>query len=194
MIVDLVGKKFGRLTVIRKVGKTKGRKVQWECVCECGETKVVTTDKLNSGHTQSCGCLRHEATTKHGMWKDRLYTIWLDMKGRCGHHRCYKTISVCSEWSRSFEVFRDWSLTNGYSDSLSIDRINNEDGYCPENCRWVDWKVQSRNKRTALRIPDGTPLMDYMDSIGLRTHDDNGHHSKDYERLRYRLRKGREIV
>ena len=122
----LSGKVFGRLTVISyNLGL-------WECICSCGKTTHVKTSSLISGRTQSCGCLQKEKTiqacTKHGGSKTRLYSIWRNMKSRCNcptasKYNIYggKGIQVCSDWE-SFEGFRDWALSYGYSDDLSIDR------------------------------------------------------------------------
>ena len=146
---DLLGKTFGRLKVISyKSG-------YWKCSCSCGNITHVKTSSLVSGRTQSCGCLQKEraiaACTKHGGTNTRLYSIWRNMKCRCScptasKYEIYggKGISVCPDWKR-FEGFRDWALLHGYSDDLSIDRINSNGNYCPENCRWVSYKVQANN-------------------------------------------------
>lgn len=111
---------------------------------------------MRSGHTQSCGCLEKEvksaAHTKHGKRNTRLYRIWANMKGRCFNpnikeYKWYggKGISVCPEWM-NFQVFYDWAMDNGYADSLTIDRIDQNGNYCPDNCRWLALSDQQSNR------------------------------------------------
>lgn len=156
-LIDLTGKRFGRLTVIEYLGK--GR---WLCACECGNRKAVSGPHLRSGATKSCGCLHSDqlkrSLTKHGGSKTRLYRIWLGMRKRCSNENCRayerygaRGIKVCEEWSESFEAFRAWSLANGYADDLSIDRIDNDCGYSPDNCRWATAMTQTHNRRKCKR-------------------------------------------
>lgn len=154
-IPDLVGKKYGRLTVVEYHGLNKRGKSMWKCLCECGNTSVVLGNRLTNGHTKSCGCYSVELTkdrfTTHGMSNTRLYKIWQGMLKRCNNeksamykHYGKRGIKVCDEWC-GFEKFRDWAIHNGYSESLTLDRIDNDGGYSPDNCRWVDMKTQERN-------------------------------------------------
>ena len=156
--IDLTGQRFGRLTVISHSGKNKVRESQWLCLCECGNSSIVVGTALKNGRTKSCGCLRkekvHDATTKHGMCKSRLWRIWHDMKQRCTNpnSRSYKDygergIAVCAEWSDNFLNFYKWALANGYAENLSIDRIDNDKGYYPDNCRWATAQEQTDNRR-----------------------------------------------
>lgn len=152
---DLTGKRFGKLTVISIHGKA-GEKNTYLCQCDCGNKIVVLGNNLVSGATNSCGCIRRETTRKlklsHGKHGTRLYTCWKNMLNRCNDpkNKEYKNygargISVCEEW-RDFNSFFKWATSNGYSDSLTIDRINVNKGYSPDNCRWADLHTQARNK------------------------------------------------
>lgn len=154
---NLVGQRFGRLTVISKAGAIGTSSMRWNCVCDCGNKTVVYGHFLKSGHTQSCGCLAFEAigerSRKHGMVDTRLYSIWHGMKKRCldandANYFRYggRGICICAEWQSDFKNFADWALNNGYTDELTIDRIDNDGNYCPENCRWVAPSVQCNNK------------------------------------------------
>lgn len=152
-----LGKTYGRLTVIREAGRS-GRKVLWECVCECGNHSIVEGNRLRSGGTKSCGCLRADTIVafnkKHGMSSSRLYNIWSHMKSRCSNknNEAYKRyggrgIAVCKEWQK-FEPFMKWAMKNGYKDNLEIDRLDNNLGYSPENCHFTTPKINSRNRRS----------------------------------------------
>ncbi|MGR6911783.1 hypothetical protein RCJ96_22895 [Bacillus sp. BSL6] len=156
---DLTGKKFNRLTVIKKFGLNKHKKITWLCCCDCGTKKVVLGASLVNGQTKSCGCLQKEKVTnrnyKHGKSCSRLYRIWRNMKDRCTNpnrpdYQNYgaRGIRVCNEWFNNFQLFYDWSMNNGYEDNLSIDRIDGNEGYRPNNCRWATSKEQARNIRT----------------------------------------------
>jgi len=156
-LIDLSGKMFGRLTVFRRAESPRPTETRWECQCDCGRQVVTASFRLRNGITKSCGCLANELTSlrskKHGMFGTRLYRIWFNMKQRCANpkHVAYKNyggrgITVCPEW-QTFEPFCEWAIANGYRDDLSIDRIGNEEGYSPSNCRWVTDKEQGQNKR-----------------------------------------------
>lgn len=149
--VNLIGQRFGKLTVVEKTKERRHGNVVWLCQCDCGNYTYVRTGDLRSNHyTQSCGCLSKKYG---GLSKTRLYTIWYDMIDRCYNpkndsYERYGTrgIGVCDDWKNNFIVFYIWALQNGYKDKLTLDRVNVNDDYCPNNCRWVDMKTQQRNR------------------------------------------------
>lgn len=154
---DIKGKRFGMLTAVRYVGTNKYNQSRWLCVCDCGAVKVITRTHLIDGKTVSCG--KHAKYTLHGQRHTRLYRIWLNMKNRCAnpndkHFDCYggRRISVCEDWKSSFQNFREWAIANGYSDELTLDRIDVDGNYEPSNCRWSTRKEQANNKRTNVFI------------------------------------------
>jgi len=154
--IDLAGQKFHKLTVIEYAGKDKWNQSRWLCQCSCGKTKIILGYCLTRGTTCSCGCLRKEAAKKnnitHGYRKTRLYRIWRGMINRCANpnDRGYynyggRGISVCSRWLKFENFLQD--MGEPPSSKHSIDRIDNNDGYRPANCRWATHKENSRNKR-----------------------------------------------
>lgn len=162
-IVNLVGNKYGRLTVISFAG-IKHKQAAWNCLCECGRLTVVCSQNLKRGNTRSCGCLRNELTRERnsnqntGFVGTRLYVIWQGMIQRCDnpHKRDYRLyggrgIKVCSEWY-DFQNFRAWALAHNYNDALTIERVNVNSGYNPSNCVWIPMKMQQRNQRRTKRI------------------------------------------
>lgn len=162
---NLIGMKFGRLTVVRFVDKV-GYGKRYELLCECGNLTTCYINNVKRGLTKSCGCLHSELfksiTTTHGKTHTRLYSIWTNMKTRCTNKNVadYKNyggrgISVCSEWSEDFEKFQSWAESNGYTDELTIERIDFNDGYNPNNCTWIEGRYQSRNRRGNLLVTFG---------------------------------------
>ena len=161
-IKDLKNQTFGYLQVVKYREKDKNNKALWECKCKCGQTKVARGSDLTTGKIKSCGCYKTEMivnkTTKHKLSHSRIYCIYHNMLERCNNqnnsHYCYygeRGIKVCEEWSNKkdgFLSFYDWAIKNGYTDELTIDRINNNGDYDPNNCRWTDMKTQNRNKRS----------------------------------------------
>lgn len=163
-MLDLTGLKFGRLTVNRRVVVPTRKGVFWECLCDCGTTKVVSSTCLVNGNSKSCGCFRREMMREEGKVRNLRhgeggngkesaeYRTWAAMLSRCNNprHRNYKNygargITVCDRWS----VYENFLADMGRrpSDLHSIDRIDNDAGYTPENCRWATYEQQNNNQR-----------------------------------------------
>lgn len=159
--IDISGQRFGRLIAIRPDNSkrpAKSTRLYWLCKCDCGNYTVTSGVDLRKGKVRSCGCLHDELTSqrfyKHGQSGTKLNMVWLSMKQRCGnpHSKDFpnygcRGIKVCRQWLNSFQSFYDWAMANGYHEGLSIDRINVDGNYEPQNCRWVSMKTQANNER-----------------------------------------------
>lgn len=159
--LDLTGQKFGRYTVY-SFAEIRNNKAYWNCICEWGAVRQVRGTSLTTGKTKSCGCLRRdmliERNTTHGKAPrgSRLFNIWHCMRTRCNNpnHSYYdgyggRGIHVCDEWDSNYEAFYDWAMTHGYADDLTLDRIDVNGNYEPQNCRWATWEMQNNNKRNS---------------------------------------------
>lgn len=202
---DITNETFGRLTAVRKIGMSKNHHSLWLCECGCGEHNNVIVDiyDLIKGHTKSCGCLKKEASrnngkkardkireksTKHNGTHTRLYNIWTGMRQRCDNPNATdfsdyggRGIKCCLEWY-DFVNFRDWALSHGYNDNLSLDRIDCNGNYCPCNCKWSTTIEQARNKRNTLYITvanETHTICEWAEITGI-----------EYRTLKYRFQHG----
>lgn len=171
--VDITGERYGQLVAIRPTGKrTKGGGIVWLFRCDCGNEKEIPANSVRSGLVKSCGCIYRP----HGETRSRLHVIWCDMRYRCENPNADKKnvygnrgIAVCQEW-HDYKTFRSWALANGYRDDLSIDRIDVNKGYSPDNCRWATTKEQARNTRKTRRVTingETKLLIDWCEEYGI---------------------------
>jgi hypothetical protein len=156
----MIGKKFNRLTVLKETVKNKRK--YFVCKCDCGNLKEILQFHVLKENIKSCGCLLKEKNkenfTKHGKRSTRLYEIWKNIRSRCNNknnprYKDYggRNIKICKEWEE-FNTFYSWSIKNSYKETLQIDRINNDFGYFPENCRWTTSKENNRNRRITVKV------------------------------------------
>lgn len=188
-LIDLTGKTFGRWTVLYRtddyIEASGAKRAHYHCKCACGNEADVLAGSLRKGQSKSCGCLQREfaksgaAKRTHGATGTRLHRIWKNMNTRCNNPKNQKYpryggrgISVCKEWSgkTGFEAFSKWAHENGYHEDLTIDRIDNDGDYTPENCRWVSLKMQenntSKNRKITVRGITKT-IAEWSEIIGI---------------------------
>lgn len=185
--VDLTGKRYGKLVVLEKA-KSVNKRTYWMCACDCGNVVLIRSDTLGR-NANSCGCLKKEQDKKnldkyiHGKSHGRLSSIWYHIKTRCNDEKSDKFqhyggrgISVCDTWEKDYLEFEKWALLNGYTKEMTIDRIDVDGDYSPENCRWIPFSQQANNKRNTLWVEynsQATSLKDAYDqekpNIGYNT-------------------------
>lgn len=184
MKMDLTNQRFGKLTAIKISERENNKRSYWVCECDCGRTKEIALSHLRSGATTSCGCYQKqkakEANAKHGDVGTSLYNRWKEMRHRCENpnHSRFKDygargITITEDWN-DYKNFRDWALLNGYQEELTLDRIDNDKGYSPDNCQWVDYTANGRNRRNTVRL-EGSTLAEIAET-----------HNLTYEEVKYR--------
>jgi hypothetical protein len=189
MTKDLTGQKFGRLTAIGRDGKNKFGHPLWRWRCSCGNEISRPFQPIKEGRQISCGCARDEGSRrrkKHGRWKSRTYKAWTGMKARCaGTHgeasKYYEgRISVCDRWLESFENF--FADMGECPEGYSIERQNNDEGYSPDNCRWIPRNHQSKNTRRTVWVKVDGDILCLKDACERK--------AVPYARIRSRIRSG----
>jgi len=166
----MINKKINYLLIKERIENDKYGNIQYLCLCDCGKEKITTKQRIIRGETKSCGCLL--LSIRHGKSNHKLYSVWSGMKKRCNSKKAHnyelyggRGISVCTEWSKSFIEFYNWSIKNGYKIGLSIDRINNNKNYNSENCRFTTTKINSQNqRRSRIWTVDGRRFSSSLDA------------------------------
>ena len=174
--IDMSGERYGKLVVLTQAG-IQNKQMMWNCICDCGVRFVASGNSIRRGKTLSCGCVYKQsrpeiarksiAKVKHGDSFERLYFVWNDIKSRCNNpndisykHYGARGIKVCEEWEKDYTAFKSWAILNGYNKNAkrgecSIDRIDVNGNYSPENCRWISSKEQCNNKTNTIFIEIG---------------------------------------
>lgn len=192
---NYINKKYNKLTIL-SISKNNSdiKMIKVLCKCDCGNEKIVYLNNVIRGLTKSCGCIRKKNGYKqgtnnktHGQSKTKLYKLYKNVINRCykKNHERYKYyggkgIKVCDTWLNDFESFYNWAYANGYKQGLSIDRIDNNGNYEPNNCRWVDMSIQSTNKRNTVYLTYNNKtqsMKQWADELGL-----------NYDHFKYRIR------
>lgn len=158
-MISLTGKRFGKLLVLERAESSNSGRTRWRCKCDCGSETIVDGFLLRNGKTKSCGCLKYSKRNGYINEKNkRLHSIWANMKSRCNNknsksYSVYggKGIKVCKDWEK-FLDFQNWAIANGYSDELTIERLDVNKNYCPENCCWIPKSEQAKNRTCTYKI------------------------------------------
>lgn len=197
IVKRLENQKFGRLTVIKEVGRTKSGSTTWLCKCECGCDKVVSSSSLLHGKTQSCGCIKREQNIEmfftHGETHSPLHKLWAGLKNRCYNKNARKYanyggrgIKVCAEWKTNYLAFKNWCLANGYEPGLTLERLDVNGDYSPSNCIFATQKVQQNNRTNNHRITyegDTKTLSQWAEYLGM-----------PYKMLEHRINRGWSVA
>ena len=173
--VEMVGRVYGHLTVVKRDGANKLQQARWLCTCVCGKSVTVLGAKLRKGSTTSCGCMKGKANRTHGQKETPTYNTWCALKQRCNYpgSKSYpqyggRGIKVCDRWLHSFENFL--ADMGERPEGMTIDRIDSNGDYEPSNCRWIKNSEQQRNRRSTILIErDGVTkcVKDWCDELGL---------------------------
>lgn len=193
---DITGIRSGRLKAIRPTEKRSAKGgILWECLCDCGNICYVDAYSIKANKTKSCGCIRREKTIQRNRAgakypqeerESRLYSIWQGIYARTAYpsQKAYKDyggrgITICDEWKNNFYAFKEWALNNGYANGLTIERIDNNGNYCPENCKWITKGEQNNNQRSNIIIEyrgETHTAAQWADIMGIK-------HSAIYKRI-----------
>lgn len=176
-LIDMAGRRVGRWSVFEQVGNAPRGGALWRCVCECGTERAVLGADLRNGKSTNCGCLNvsrlGDLKRTHGKSSTRLHNIWQNMRARCRNpdnpnYARYgaRGIDICAEWD-DFAVFCAWAEGAGYRPELSIERVDLDRGYCPENCIWANATTQARNRSIVRRAPDGRSWAEIAEENGI---------------------------
>lgn len=171
---NLVGQVFNQLLVLERKGSDRNRQALWLCVCTCGNTKILNSNVLVKSRVKSCGCLQKEAMRKlatHKMTGTAIYKRWASMKARCNYSG---TVNFENYGGRGITYSPDWEdfacfyndMSEGFHESLELDRIDVNAGYSKENCRWVTHNENNYNKRIQSNNSTGKTGVSFKNNIG----------------------------